>query len=87
MAVANPANQQGYFDTLITQRNMSWNGDYISIDVGMVVDKNDRRIIEALAPGGSIGVFEMTNAIIKCRHCGQFAARFTECKYCGAPVE
>jgi hypothetical protein len=26
------------------------------------------------------------NAIIKCGHCGQFAARKTACKHCGAPV-
>lgn len=26
------------------------------------------------------------NVIVKCVHCGQFSARKTECKYCGAPV-
>ena len=27
------------------------------------------------------------NVIVKCSHCGQFAARKTACKYCGAPIE
>ena len=26
------------------------------------------------------------DVILKCAHCGQFAARKTACKYCGAPV-
>lgn len=26
------------------------------------------------------------NVIVKCSHCGQFAARKTACKHCGAPV-
>lgn len=27
-----------------------------------------------------------SNVIVKCSHCGQWAARKTECKHCGAPV-
>lgn len=27
------------------------------------------------------------DAIVKCSHCGQYAARKTSCKYCGAPVD
>jgi hypothetical protein len=26
-------------------------------------------------------------AIIKCQHCGQYAARYTACVHCGAPVD
>jgi hypothetical protein len=26
------------------------------------------------------------NAIVKCQHCGQWAAAYTACKHCGAPV-
>lgn len=27
------------------------------------------------------------NVIVKCSHCGQYAARKTSCKSCGAPVD
>lgn len=27
------------------------------------------------------------NAIVKCGHCGQWGARKTACKYCGAPID
>jgi hypothetical protein len=33
---------------------------------------------DALFPG---------NVIVKCGHCGQWSARKTECKHCGAPVD
>lgn len=26
------------------------------------------------------------NAIVKCSHCGQWAARKTSCRHCGAPI-
>ena len=37
-----------------------------------------RESLPDLAPG---------KMIVKCKHCGQFAARKTACGYCGAPVE
>jgi hypothetical protein len=38
----------------------------------------DGFIFEDLFPG---------KVIVKCRHCGQWAARKTACGYCGAPVD
>ena len=31
--------------------------------------------------------FPIEKVITKCLHCGQYAARKTSCKYCGAPVD
>ena len=31
--------------------------------------------------------YEPAIAIITCKHCGQWGARFCECRKCGAPIE
>jgi hypothetical protein len=31
--------------------------------------------------------YNIGKAVIRCRHCGQWGARFCECKKCGAPIE
>ena len=33
------------------------------------------------------GFFAPDKVVIKCKHCGQWGARFCECRKCGAPIE
>ena len=33
------------------------------------------------------GLFAPDKVVIKCGHCGQWGARFCECRKCGAPIE
>jgi len=33
------------------------------------------------------GMFEPPDVLVKCPHCGQWAAAMTACHYCGAPVD
>jgi hypothetical protein len=53
--------------------------DAISIDGRMDLSK---RAIESLKNQLGYG-----DAVIKCRHCGQWAAAKTACRCCGAPVD
>ena len=67
--------------------NMDYN-DHISQDITLKVDGMgiDARSIW----GGSVnfGEYEYPEkAIVKCGHCGQWAARKTACHKCGAPVD
>lgn len=56
---------------------------YATLDASILIEMGDgvHEIMEHLRdylPPGDV--------IIKCSHCGQWAARKTACHYCGAPV-
>lgn len=36
---------------------------------------------------GRIGYLPEMSPLVKCTHCGQWAAVFTSCSHCGAPVD
>lgn len=35
----------------------------------------------------ALAKYQPAIAVVKCKHCGQWGARFCECKKCGAPIE
>lgn len=50
--------------------------EFVTDDAAAV--KNMRVSLDDMFPG---------KVIVKCKHCGQFAARKTACGHCGAPVD
>lgn len=46
---------------------------------------DDRNIVERLRH--SLPDLAPGKVIVKCKHCGQYAARKTACVHCGAPVD
>lgn len=69
--------------------------DLPMIDVTAIGDKEPSFIMGAAGTTGRVTMRQLADAIIgnmgvaviKCKHCGQWGARFCECRKCGAPIE
>jgi hypothetical protein len=55
----------------------------VSVDLSFICDYND---IPDLQKANWNEIFP-GSVIVKCQHCGQWAARKTMCKTCGAPID
>lgn len=54
----------------------------LSLDIAMPKDKG----FSSKAVETWIEYFP-EKAIVKCKHCGQYGARYTACVHCGAPID
>jgi hypothetical protein len=53
---------------------------------GDIVDPNQiNQLVDAIEALQKMSISAV--AVVKCQHCGSWAARYTSCKHCGAPVD
>lgn len=61
--------------------------DYCSVDMSFYADYDTARDLWSKFQSQNFDDWYPGNVIVKCQHCGQWGARKTECKKCGAPID